>query len=495
MLGSQVSRRGFFKGASVAAAGMAAGSMLAGCTSGEVASGVSTGAANGLETRLETDILIVGGGQSGFSAGLRALELGVEKVTVIDKVSGEGDDFGGSSYRSGGSFLTPVDDSDQAKADYVDVVWGYGEGKTDKDLITIMADRAISTAEWMMDQGVEYTDPVVNFPRFPAILTRSTDVKISIPLLRDNFVSNGGELLFSTKAMKINLDAQGVCGVTARDAEGYFNIAAKKIILCTGGYAAGKQFLEDHVEDGDEIISRTPDGICGDGIYMAQEIGGWTVQSAGIKSVYLIPMSPYDLENGRGGATTNYVAINENGERYFDEALEHWRHGQVLLAQPNSTCAYLADSKVWEDIKGTFENFQGLGIETYEADTLEEMAELINCPEDALKSTIDDFNSHIVDDHTAGLAVNKTSDALSIDAPPYYALYPLKPACSLIYGGLKTNTDAQVLEADGTVISNLYATGELQGGFFYNGYFGGTQMSKAAIFGHVAAEHAAAGLE
>lgn len=490
---SEMSRRNFFKGASVAAAGVAAAGVLASCSSEESSAKPSEGTAavNGFETRLETDVLIVGGGQSGFVTGIRLLELGIENVTLIDKVSGEGDDFGGSSYRSGGSWLMPVDESDQAKADFVDAVWGYGEGHTDKSLIEVMADRSIATLNWMKDQGVEYTDPEVKFPKFPELIQSSTAVRVSIPLLKDNFVANGGDLRFSTKAISINLDGQGVCGMLVRDQEGYYNISAKKVILCTGGYAAGAQFLEDHVEDGDEIITRTPEGIVGDGIYMAQEVGGYTVQSAGIKSVYLIPMSPENLEAGRADSAAKWVCINQNGERYFDETKEHWRHGQVLLAQPDACCAYVTDSQVLESIQEKLDLFEKLNIETGKFDTLEEVADFIGCPADALTKTITEFNSHIVEDHTEGLAINKTADALPINTPPYYVLYPIKSACSLIYGGIKTNTDCQVLERDGSIIPNLYAAGELQGGFFYNGYFGGTQMSKAAIFGHVAAEHAA----
>ena len=490
MSGFAMPRRNFVATASIAAAAAAA-TGVASVAQADEAQAPSVGL-NGLPNKYETDILIIGGGQSGFSAGLRALELGAEKVMLIDKVSGEGDDFAGSSYRCGGTFLIPTANTDEAKEAYIETLWNYGEKKTDRDLIAIMADRAIDTAEWMMDQGVEYTDPVVNFADYPDILQRTTIPHVSLPLLRDNFIDEGGQLVFNTKALHFNIDANGVCGVMAQDPDGFFNIVAKKTILCSGGYASGKQFLEDHIDEGDEIISSCPEGITGDGIYMAQEIGGWTVQAGGIKSVYLIPMSPDDLENGRGGFTYDYIVVNENGERYFDEALAHWQHGQVLLQQPNATCAYIADSKVWDSIKSNFDTFASLGITTWQADTIEELAEMINMPVDTLVNTIDEYNSHMVDDHTEGLAINKSGYAKTIDTPPYYSLYPLKPGCPLVYGGLKINTNAQVLQCDGNVIPNLFAAGEVAGGFFYNGYFGGSQMAKAAIFGHVAAENAVA---
>ena len=242
-------------------------------------------------------------------------------------------------------------------------------------------------------------------------------------------------------------------------------------------------------------MSRAPAGITGDGIYMAQEIGGCTVQACGIKSVYLIPISPYNLETGRAGVATNYVVVNKEGKRYVDEATEHWRHGQSLLAQPDSCCAYITDGNAWADVEKSFVSFEGMGVPTYECQTLEEVADIVGCPADALAATVDGFNAAIVDDHTEGLSPDKTSGARPLNNPPYHVLYPVVPGCSLVYGGIKIDNGARVLQDDGTRIDNLFAAGEVTGGFFYNGYFGGSQMTKAAIYGRIAAENAVAELQ
>ncbi len=489
---TSATRRNFVVGAM--GVGMVAGGLAAASVArADEASGAAV-AANGLENKYETDILIIGGGQAGFSAGLQALELGVENVMIIDKVSGEGGDFAGSSLRCGGTFLTPTEDTEEAREAFIDTLWNYGEGHTDRTLFVPVGERAYETKAWMEGMGVTYTEPSVNFADYPALLSQSMTPMDTMPLLRDTFIENGGTMLFNVKALHFNMDAHGVCGVVAKDPDGYFNIAAKKTILCSGGYTSGKRFLEEHVDDGDEIISRAPTGITGDGIYMAEEIGGCTVQACGIKSVYLIPMSPSNLETGRAGAANNYIVVNEEGKRYVDETVEHWRHGQVLLEQPNSTCAYIADNTVWESIQSLFESFEEKNIPTYHLDTLDEVAEVIGCPAETLAATVEEFNNAIVDGRTEGLSPDKTADAVPVATPPFHVLYPIKSACSLVYGGLKINANAQVLQDDGTVIDNLYAAGEVTGGFFYNGYFGGSQMTKAAIYGRIAAEQCAAEL-
>ena len=73
--------------------------------------------------------------------------------------------------------------------------------------------------------------------------------------------------------------------------------------------------------------------------------------------------------------------------------------------------------------------------------------------------------------------------------------HPIKSACSPVCGGLKINLKAQVLTNDGYAICSHYAAGEVAGSFFFNGYFGGLQMAKAAIYGRIAAEQYTAALQ
>ena len=59
------------------------------------------------------------------------------------------------------------------------------------------------------------------------------------------------------------------------------------------------------------------------------------------------------------------------------------------------------------------------------------------------------------------------------------------------FGGLRINTDAQVLDSDLRSIPGLYAAGELVGGLFYNNYPGGTGLMSGAVFGKIAGTSAA----
>lgn len=497
------SRRDFFKGASVASLGVAGAVALAGCApngggSARSASGGSAaGGSSGLETLYDVDILIVGGGQAGLCAGIHAKELGVESVLVIDKASGDGMDWGGSSYICGGSLLIPRSDSTEDAQAYSQAMYEKGQEKPNMELLEVLGGKAWDAYQWMMDHGVQYDEPTSVFPAYPAVLTAVSDMPTTMATLRDAYESAGGQLEFGVKAEKINVDGAGVCGVRAKDKSGYFDIRAKKTILCTGGYAANKQFLEDHVgENGDEIMCRARESATGDGIAMAQAVGGYTVNSCGLRSIHLSAVDPVAVQKGQPGNEIPYfLAINSEGKRFVDEAQGSVRHGQAVFAQSVQRDGLIADSKVLDSIQGTLDKLHGQGVETWQTDTLEEMAEIFGCPADALKATVEEFNAHVVGEATEGLSPDKTAKAQTVDTPPFYGIYPLVPGTSLTYGGIATSTDAEVLEPDGSAIPNLYAAGEGVGGFFYDDYFGGSMLMRCVVYGRIAVDAAAASME
>ena len=79
---------------------------------------------------------------------------------------------------------------------------------------------------------------------------------------------------------------------------------------------------------------------------------------------------------------------------------------------------------------------------------------------------------------------------------PYYGI---KVTVALYHtqGGLKVNTDAQVLRADGSIIPHLYAGGGVAVGVSgkgLEGYLPGNGLLASLGLGMIAAEHAVASL-
>ena len=139
------------------------------------------------------------------------------------------------------------------------------------------------------------------------------------------------------------------------------------------------------------------------------------------------------------------------------------------------------------------------------ADTLEELAGLIDVPADALVATVDEYNGFarsgvderfhrgespwdrvvagVVKPHTDG--PNKCLGVL--DAPPYYAVQVVVTDIGT-KGGVRTDADARVLRADGSVIEGLYASGNTMApalGRIYPG--AGGPIGSAMVFSWLAA--------
>lgn len=59
-------------------------------------------------------------------------------------------------------------------------------------------------------------------------------------------------------------------------------------------------------------------------------------------------------------------------------------------------------------------------------------------------------------------------------------------------GGLKINTETEVLDTNGTAIPGLYAAGETTGGVHGGNRIGGNAVCDFVVFGRIAGKNAAA---
>ena len=74
---------------------------------------------------------------------------------------------------------------------------------------------------------------------------------------------------------------------------------------------------------------------------------------------------------------------------------------------------------------------------------------------------------------------------------PFYAIQ-IAPQYTGTIGGVVTDTDAQVLRDDGTVIGGLYAAGEASNGALYDlVYMSGSSFLNALTMGRIAGTNAA----
>ena len=133
-----------------------------------------------------------------------------------------------------------------------------------------------------------------------------------------------------------------------------------------------------------------------------------------------------------------------------------------------------------------------------EAQTLEELAALIEVPVDTLIATVDQYNGYVDagDDPDFGRRhlVHEHGALVRIDQAPFYA-YPSTAAVFGTYCGLRVDDKLRVIDVFGDALPGLYAAGEVVGGLHGAAYMTGSSLGKAAIFGRVAARSALATLK
>lgn len=78
-----------------------------------------------------------------------------------------------------------------------------------------------------------------------------------------------------------------------------------------------------------------------------------------------------------------------------------------------------------------------------------------------------------------------------LSTAPYYAI-KIAPGIHHTMGGLKINTDAEVLDTQGNVIPGLYAAGETTGGVHGGNRIGGNAVCDFVVFGRIAGNNASA---
>jgi succinate dehydrogenase/fumarate reductase flavoprotein subunit len=125
----------------------------------------------------------------------------------------------------------------------------------------------------------------------------------------------------------------------------------------------------------------------------------------------------------------------------------------------------------------------------FSAETIAELAGKVKNPYQkkpisgaVLQETVNRYNSFVAAGADADF--KKPTPMHKIEKPPFYAAWAT-PILHDTLTGLRTSTNAEVMDMRGEVIPGLYSVGETQGGFAQHG------LARCLVFGRVAGRHAA----
>jgi tricarballylate dehydrogenase len=323
--------------------------------------------------------------------------------------------------------------------------------------------------------------------------------------------SQGIEIWYSARALELISDDEGVHGVRVKRAGKTVEVRSKAVVLAAGGFQANPEWRTRYLGPGWELAKvRGTRFNTGDGIKMALDVGAAAVGNwSGCHAVAWERNAPEfgDLAVGDAFQKHSYpwgIYINADGKRFVDEGADfrnytYAKYGRVVLAQPGQFAWQVFDQKVIHLLRDEYRIKQ---VTKRTANTLEDLVkQLDDVNAEAALAEIKAYNAAVRVDvpfnpnvkdgrGTVGLAVNKSNWANTIDTPPFEA-YAVTCGITFTFGGLRINTDAEVISTDGDPIPGLYAAGELVGGIFYFNYPGGTGLTNGSVFGRLAGANAA----
>lgn len=371
---------------------------------------------------------------------------------------------------------------------------------------------SLPTERWGFDEG-----PVVSGGR--ALIGRALAA----------FLETGnGTLRLGTALEELLVEDGRVAGVEALSEGRRVRFRAERgVILAAGGFERSRELRERHGQAPltGEWSNGAP-GNTGDALRAGMAVGAATDL---LDEAWFVPglVRPDGLPVFHSG-TRGGIWVNGAGERFVNETSPYDQAGHEIVRRHATTgvrhipCHWVFDQRQLDR--------DGIGFPPAEpplgewlasgalkkADTLEELAQVIDVPFDALDRTVKEFNGYAhtgVDEkfhrgetpwdrmfhHIVGFPADPRQNfpapptpdwpnplLLPIDTPPYYAATIL-PSDIGTKGGLVTDEHARVLREDGRPIPGLYAAGNTAAAMSGRVYPGaGTPIGSSVAFAYLA---------
>lgn len=456
------------------------------------------------------DLLIVGSGFAGYAAAIEAKQAGVEPL-VIDMMPFTG----GNSRITGGGMAVPGNPMQKAEGieDSPELMLAdmlkAGNHINFPELAKKVAYGALPAYQWLTDfVGVKFTRLIYHgghsVKRGCGAELLDAHVTNFLPALEKKALELGVKVQTRTKLIRlITNEKNEVIGAELRknfkfgkneSGEPEFVQTKKGVILASGGFAANPAMRVLHDPRLDASIETTNHvGATGEATAAAQMIGAGVTQMDWIQC---LPMTSPD-EHGFGVAV-HYVEYTAGfglcvdpvtGKRFMNEtANRKVRADSILrLKHPGLCIATLRNAKKHTPAKRLQAGLDNGAIKSY--DSIEELCKAYNMPEKRFQETLARWNDAIAKGVDPEFGAKIFPDATpNVQGP--FLVSRLWPRAHHTMGGLIINEKAQVLNAYGQVIPNLYAAGEATGGVHGEVRLGTVAIADCIVFGRIAGQEA-----
>ncbi|MGC5255705.1 FAD-dependent oxidoreductase [Gordonia sp. DT218] len=335
--------------------------------------------------------------------------------------------------------------------------------------------------------------------------------------------TGNGTVRTNTGLERLVVEEGRVVGVDATSNGEPVTLTARRgVLLAAGGFERNPELRKKYQPEARADWSQGAPGNTGDALVAGMDVGAATdlLEEAWFAPGLMVPNDrPVFYPSVWSG-----IWVNDGGERFMNERLPYDRSGHEILRNHKSSDVshipvhWVFDQRQFDNERafasppvapqspGWFDadEFLDAGL-LHRADTLEELAELIGVPADALVASVNQFNGHVRSgkDEDFGRGDSPWDRIITnmcgphedgpnpciglIDRAPFYAA---KIALSDLgtKGGLRTDDHSRVLYEDGSVIAGLYASGNTMApmtGRIYPG--AGGPVGSSMVFSYLAA--------
>ncbi len=484
---------------------------------------------------IKTDLVVIGGGGSGLAAAVRARELGVENVVVLEKTARTGGNAWVAVVMLGlGEKAAPDGDMTAWRDQTFTGLMEASSWTRDPKIISAYVDTYPDVVRWFIDKGMHFD--VGGFDlggrRFTTLCMKERigNYKVTEPSRGPGFIGSTAtdvlvrtclkldvRVMTKTRATKILLDESEtkVRGVLATGQGGEIAIQADAVVLAAGGFGANKEMMREyfphHYRDDGPIETLCLGSSTGDGLVMAKEIGlrmGEDMDS-GVMGPSHHPWSHSIHETVH---RPEPLWVNKLGQRFINESVSIMG-GEAVGKQPGGFLWALFDAPLRDYMKANPSSRQiGMGGEDWLrtlsedlekearwtrntvaiASSWEELARKLDIEPAALVTTVQRYNE--LCEHGRDADFVKAPEYLrALCTPPYYAILGVR-FCHGTSGGARINERMEVAGRDGGRIGGLYAAGDNTSGWVTHIGLPGTTLGFAFTSGYIAGGQVAARL-
>ncbi|WP_394404967.1 flavocytochrome c [Streptococcus sp. 20-1249] len=444
------------------------------------------------ELKEKYDVIIVGSGGAGMAAAISAKDAGAN-VVIFEKMPVIGGNTSKSSAGMNASetkFQKAQGIQDSNDLFYEETLKG-GKGTNNPELLRYFVDNSASAIEWLDGMGITLDNITTTGGMSVTRTHRPTDGSAVGRYLVDGLYANVTERkipTFVNADVTSLLDKDGaVTGVKVKIDGKTKKVMAKSVVVTTGGFGANMEMVTKLNPALEGYVTTNQEGSTGDGIALAEKEGAATVDMDQIqihpsveqKTSYLIT----EAVRGEGA-----ILINQEGKRFVNE-LETRDNVSAAINKLEPNYAYVIFDDALRGRVKAINQYKEKGL-VVEAATIEDLAKELKVDAATLKETMTAWNKSVAEKSDAAFGRTTGMDH-DLSAAPFYAI-KVAPGIHHTMGGLKINTNAEVLKEDGSAIPGLYAAGEVTGGIHGKNRIGGNAVADIIIFGRQAGNQSAA---